>query len=209
MVKQEIIFWRYLFKDQFIFLSLPLIIWFLAIIIKLTNTDLALNFITFVGFPIAILPISALLFQIGSTYQKELLLTFPLNNFVFGLLRPFFLSVFYSIIFAFSLKFITNYENNLIFSAAISLLLLMTLASFFLILFKNIALGILLPFIYLFFGMFTTGMGQGSLYLMQWARSNPDLSIINCIITQILAIILFSFWGFYLLKNRNKYTWSE
>lgn len=208
MVKQEIIFWRYVWKTQFVSLILPLLFMLLAAIFMKSNGDLTKQILNFVVFPIMPFPIIALLYQIGSIHHKELLLTYPLNNFIFGWIRPVIISLIYSLLFIGLLKTTNNYTSEEILAAYTASFFYMILVVFFLIWSKNIALGISLPLAYLFFGMLTTGSGQGFLYLFQWSRPNPNLSIVDCAVTQGIAAVGFSLWALYFLVKRNKYHWS-
>lgn len=190
-------------------MSLPLIIMLLSIIFNGHDGDISNNLLKFVLFPIILLPIFALLYQIGSIHHKELLLTYPLNNFIYGWLRPVILSLIYSSAFTGALKLTNGYTTEELLAAFIASLFYMMLATLSLTFFKNIALGIALPLVYLFFGMFTTGSGQGAFYLMQWGRVNPDISLYDCIITQGIASIVLSFLALYFLKHRNKYQYEQ
>jgi len=187
---------------------LPIILMLLAIFSKGYDGDMPNNILIFVVFPLLILPIIALLYQIGSIHLKELLLTYPLHNFIFGWVRPITLSIIYAATFIVSLTLTNHYTFEELIAAFISSLFYMILTAFFLILFKNVAMGVALPLAYLFYGMFTTGTGQGYFYLLQWSRANPDISLYDCIIVQGIAALGFSLWGVYLLKHRNKYHWS-
>lgn len=180
----------------------------LSIMVESYDGDLTNNLLKFVVFPIMLLPIIALLNQIGSIHHKELLLTYPLNNLIFGWVRPVLISLVYSIAFTGSLKITNSYTGEELASAFTATLFYMILAAFFLIFFKNVAMGIALPLAYLFFGMFTTGSGQGFLYLMQWGRANPDIILKDCIMTQGVAAAVFSLGSLYFLKQRNKYHWG-
>lgn len=208
MVKQEIIYWRYLWKTQYFLLLIPLILMLLSILPASYDGESTKNLLVFVVFPITSFPIISSLYQIGSIHHKELLLTYPLNLLIFGWIRPVLLSLLYSLAFTGSLMLTDGYTNEELAAAFAATLLYMNLSSFFLIFFKNVAMGIALPLAYLFFGLFTTGSGQGYFYLMQWNRANPDLSLIDCIITQVLAAGIISLSALYFLKRRNKYHWA-
>ncbi|EES74464.1 hypothetical protein POTG_00744 [Paenibacillus sp. oral taxon 786 str. D14] len=57
--------------------------------------------------------------------------------------------------------------------------------------------------------MFTTGTGQGFLYLMQWNRANPNLSLQGCMVTQAVVALIFNLGALYFLKRRNVYHWTS
>lgn len=209
MVKQEMIFWRYLFKTRYILLLFPLILTLLAVPLKSFNADMSGQLLIYVVFPVMLFPVVASLYQIGSVNHKELLLTYPLNAFLVGWVRPVLLSLLYSASYTAVLRFTGNYTTEELALAFTSAFLYMILSGFFIIFFKNIALGLVLPLAYLFFGMFTTGTGQGFLYLMQWNRANPDLSLENCMVTQAVVALIFSLGSIYFLKRRNVYHWTN
>lgn len=209
MVKQEIIFWRYFFKTRFILLLFPLILTLLAVPLKSLNADLSDQLLIYIVFPVMLFPVVASLYQIGSINHKELLLTYPLNTFLVGWVRPVLLSLVYSAAYASVLRFTGNYTKEALGLAFTSAFLYMILSGFFIIFFKNIALGLVLPLAYLFFGMFTTGTGQGFLYLMQWNRANPNLSLQGCMVTQAVVALIFSLGSLYFLKRRNVYHWAS
>ncbi|MBO2942829.1 hypothetical protein JJQ72_02410 [Paenibacillus sp. F411] len=208
MVKQEIMYWQYLWKTQYILLLLPLFFMACSIMAAQYNADLSINLLLFVTFPVLIFPMIATLYQIGSLHHKELLLTYPLNVVLFGWIRPVLLSLIYSLCFTASLMPIKNYANEELVGAYTAAVLYMNLASFILILFKNIGMGIALPLAFLFYGMFTTGSGISSFYLMQWSRPSPDTTLEDCIITQGFTAIILSLAAVYCLKSRNKYHWN-
>ncbi|WP_334072389.1 hypothetical protein [Paenibacillus sp. A14] len=208
MVKQEIIFWRYLWKTQYVLLLLPIILMALAAAIATYDGDLANNLMKLIVFPILLFPAVASLYHIGSIHHRELLLTFPLNNLWLGLIRPAFLGFIYSACFTISLKTVSPYSTEELASAFISSFFYMILAGFFLVLFKSIAIGFVIPMAYLFYGIFTTGTGEGYFYLMQWARPNPDLTLRDCVVVQAIAAIVFSLGTLYFLAKRNKYHWN-
>lgn len=172
------------------------------------KTDIRKDFLAFVVFPMMVFPIIGSMGQIGSLHHKELLLTFPLNNFLFASIRPLLLSLIYSFFFVGALKMTNGYSGEEISMAFAASVFYMNLAGFFLVYFKNVALGIILPLAYLFFGIFTTGTGQGFFYLMQWNRANSALSISDCMATQLVATGIFNLGALYFLKKRNKYHWG-
>jgi len=209
LVKQEIIFWRYLFKTRYGLLLFPLILTLLAVWLKSFNADLSNQLLIYIVFPVMLFPVVASLYQMGSINHKELLLTYPLNAFFVGWIRPVLLSLVYSAVYTAALRDMGNYSAEELGLAFTSAVFYMILSSFFLIFFKNIALGIVLPLAYLFFGMFTTGTGQGFLYLMQWNRANPNLSLQSCMVTQAAVALIFSLGALYFLKRRNVYHWTS
>lgn len=203
MVKQEVKFWKYLWKTQLFFLSFPLLLMLLSLLFR--EGDIGREILRFIVFPCIIFPIIALLNQIGSVQHKELLLTYPINPWVLGAFRPAVISLIYSGLFVLILKNVTSYTKVEVGSAFASSVFYMIMASLFLLVFKNAALGLTLPLAYLFLGMFTTGSGQGQFYLMQWGRPNPNLLIEDTIITQGFTTVVFIFANIYFLKNRNRY----
>lgn len=153
-------------------------------------------------------PIIGAMGQIGSLHHKELLITYPLNSFLTAFIRPFLLSVLYSTLFMCSIKLTNGFNGEELKLAFASVFFYMNLSALLLVFFKNIALGIILPMVYLFFGIFTTGSGQGFFYLMQWGRANPALTNSDCTVTQLIAGLCFILGAWYFLKQRNKYHWA-
>lgn len=203
MVTQELVFLRYLLKNQFMFLALPFV--FILTSFFLEDGSKFSEIMMLFTFPMLVFPIIALLGPIGSIHHKELFVTFPIKVLFVAVIRPLGMITLFSGIFTFALKVSGRYDFLELLGAFIACLLYMIITEFCLIMFKNIALSVIIPICYVMYGMFTTGSGLGILYLTQWGRANPQVTLTDCITTQLSVLFLLIFLCPYFLKKRNKY----
>lgn len=204
MVTKELKYFLYLVKAYFVFFLIPIIITiFIGIEFSIGMEEIAQGSVFLLLFPLLILPVIGIMDYIGSLEQKEIFITFPISHWLAGFIRPIILGSVISVSFSI---IVTIYINNqLLLSSFSSALLYISLASFFISLTKHSGLGLAMALFYLIFGLFTTGMGQGPLYLGQWYRPRPFTDPNDYILVQLIAVIVVNTLTVYCIKYRSKF----
>lgn len=203
MVKQELILWRYQIKTNFLILSLPLFFLLMSAMGEYLDFHYSKEILLFVCFPLLAFPVIVFMNQIGSLTQKELMITLPVQPWLFGVLRPIIISSFYAgavMLAAYKLWFGTTGAE--VFAAAFFFMLL---TATLITIFKNSAFGICLSLAYLFMGTFTGGSGQSFLYIMQWYRPKPSTNPDDFMTAQLIAGIVCCLINVYFIKKRSHF----
>lgn len=202
MVKREIGYFYYLIKAYKLLFIIPFFITiFIIIENKLQMNTLGAGSIILLLFPFIILPSIAVLDFIGSLDQKELFITYAVSPFLVGFVRPLIIGVSGS--FLFTIIVAVYIDREIAVSSFCSVLLYFSITSFLISLFKHNGFGLVISLFYFFFGFFTTGMGQGSLYLVQWYRPKMHTDVNDFIFIQLAVAIFLYFLTYICVKYRN------
>ncbi|WP_281884214.1 hypothetical protein [Paenibacillus sp. YYML68] len=202
--------WLYLIKTQSFFLLLPVWVCVLAIALRDHESISAYNVLAYVGIVMVPFPAAGLMHPVGSLHQKELFTSLPLSNRSLGFIQPFTLAALYGIMYSVTLNIVVE-DGARHLTAAIftSVMLLFVFTCMFISLLKNSAIGLCLALIYVIFGMFTTGTGQGVFYLFQWFRPKPYTDPQAFVVYQIIGTIVLGILNYWLVKRRNRLHWLQ
>ncbi|MBO2944401.1 hypothetical protein JJQ72_10515 [Paenibacillus sp. F411] len=203
MVKQEVIQWRFVWKTQRPLLLIPIMLWLVVILAGSSSQQLAKDLAVFLLYPSLAFPVVGLMSSIGSAYQKELWITLPVSPWRAGAVRPLLMSLLYAGLFTSVLH--RYYTPAQVAGGCISVLMYMLLIALITTLFKNSAFGLCGGLIFLFFGLFTGGSGQGPLYLMQWYRQVTGLPSDVYLLEQGVFCLVALFGTVQLIRFRERF----
>ncbi|SES26311.1 hypothetical protein SAMN04487944_12924 [Gracilibacillus ureilyticus] len=204
MVTRELEFLIYTIKAYKSLYLMPLILAMLIIFEFVIGMEIiAERSLVLVLFPLINLPILSVMSIIGSLEQKELFITLPISHWKVGFLRPFAVSFLISILFS---GIVAIYvDNTLLVSVFSSSLLYLSITTLLITILKHAGLGLGISLSYLMYGLFTTGSGQGPLYLTQWYRPRVMSSENEYIIIQLITVLITHLITVICIKYRSQY----
>ncbi|TYP69625.1 hypothetical protein [Paenibacillus methanolicus] len=210
MAKGTLSLWGYLAKTQTLFLSLPVVVCFISFALRGGTAFSAVDFLAMIGFWTLVFPAAAVNAPLGALHQKELFVSMPISPVSFGMAQPVVLILLYGGLL--SGAYIASSPGPAASGGAGPVVLalfaaaavMFALTCLLINLFKNAAIGLVLSIAYLFYGMFTTGAGQGTLYLFQWFRPRPHTHPDEYAIIQMMGAVVFLLLNYVVIKYRSK-----
>ncbi|MCA0756135.1 hypothetical protein KP806_13850 [Paenibacillus sp. N4] len=200
----------YLMKTQTLFLVLPIAVCLISVGLRSHDTAASVQFLAMLGPLTVVFPAAAINGPMGSLHQKELFVSLPVSPLSFGVVQPVLSFTFYGVLLSAAyLACVPNsWTNDSSLSAAgalfVSAIALFALTCLLINLLKNAAIGMVLALIYMIFGMFTTGTGQGPFYLFQWFRPRPLTGPDEYIAVQLAGTAVLLAVNFAVIKYRTK-----
>lgn len=189
MAKRELIYFYYIFKSYAVFFLIPPFILLIVMIeFQLGMQEVGKGLIALLLFPSMVFPVVGMMGAIGSLEQKELLITYPISPWKHGFFRPLAWGSIWALLFSIIAAYFLEIDR--MGGPFASVLLYIAIAAFLTSLFKHAGFGLAGALFYLIFGLFTTGMGQGPLYLGQWYRPRPFVDVDAYMAIQFVAAIL-------------------
>ncbi|REK64750.1 MAG: hypothetical protein C6P35_12015 [Cohnella sp.] len=210
MVKGTLSLWMYLAKSQTLFLGLPIAVCLISVALRNNGVFSSVDFLALIGFWTVVFPAAAINGPMGALHQKELFVSMPISPFSFGVIQPVVMFTCYGAVLSGTylscIKSANASDSSMRIAGAlfVSAIALFALTCLMINLFKNAAIGMSLALIYVIFGMFTTGTGQGPFYLFQWYRPRPMSSPDEYIIAQLLGTAALLAANYGVIKYRSK-----
>lgn len=211
MAKSIISLGLYLVKTQTLFLALPIAVCLLSVALRSNDAFSSVQFLALVGFWTVVFPAAAINGPMGSLHQKELFVSLPISPVSFGVVQPVIVFTIYGTIL--SVAYLAcepnSWNDPILLSIASSLFVssaaLFALTCLLINLLKNAAIGLVLALIYMIFGMFTTGTGQGPFYLFQWFRPRPMTGTDDYIGIQLMGLAVLLAVNYAVIKYRTRF----
>ncbi|GFN30877.1 hypothetical protein [Paenibacillus xylaniclasticus] len=208
MVKSIISLWTYLAKSQAVFIFLPIAACLISIALRNQTAFSALDFLALIGFLTIVFPAAGMNGTLGSLHQKELFVSMPISSLSLGIVQPVVWLTGYGAAISGTYYVVASTDersSNVVFALFAAQAALFALTCFIINLFKNAAIGLSLALIYMIFGMFTTGTGQGPLYLFQWYRPRPFTAPDDLMLGQLVGTAVLLAANYIVIKYRSKF----